>query len=106
LRVFAGDDEQRFVVVLPALRPDSGNERAYRLIFGKRFVGIAVQPAFAGLRGSDDRVPAGVRVFTGVPIRRTVAAQRHATLLAGSEMDPRVADFHALRAFAKLRLLY
>ena len=41
-----------------------------------------------------------VRVFAGVPVRRTVAAERHATRLAGAQMDPTRADLHALLALA------
>ena len=45
-----------------------------------------------------------VRVFAGVLVRRTVAAERDAAFLAGAQMNPIVADLHALRAFAALRL--
>lgn len=47
-----------------------------------------------------------VRMFAGVTISRRVAAQRRAALLAGAEMNPRVADLHTLRAFANFRLLH
>src|SRR5260370_29014881 len=47
-----------------------------------------------------------VRMFAGVTISRRVAAQRRATLLAGAEMNPRVADLHTLGAFANFRLLH
>ena len=57
-------------------------------IFQKRVVRIAVQPALSGLRGCYDRMRGGVRVFASVPIRRTVAAERHATCLAGSQVHP------------------
>ena len=46
-----------------------------------------------------------VGVFTGVPIRRAVAAERHATRLARTQMHPACADLYALFAFAALRLL-
>ena len=46
----------------------------------------------------------GARVFAGVMIGRTVAAQRDAALLTGAEMDPLCADLYALSAFANLRL--
>lgn len=39
-----------------------------------------------------------VRVLTRMPIRRAVATQRHATLLARAQMHPRGADLHALGA--------
>src|SRR5437764_10589389 len=48
---------------------------------------------------------AGVRVFGGVLVRRTVAAQRHAAGLAGPKMDPLRADLHALFAFENFRKL-
>ena len=51
-------------------------------------------------------MPAGVRVFAGVPIWRAVAAERDAALLARAKMDPMVADFHALFAFLTLRMFY
>src|SRR5438874_13407698 len=47
-----------------------------------------------------------VRMFAGVAISRRVAAQRRAALLAGAEMNPRVADLHTLGAFANFRLLH
>ena len=47
-----------------------------------------------------------VRMFAGVAISRGVAAQCHAALLAGAEMNPRVADLHTLGAFANFRLLH
>ncbi len=47
-----------------------------------------------------------VRMFAGVTISRRVAAQCHAALLAGAEMNPRVADLHTLGAFANFRLLH
>ncbi len=75
-----------------------------RSVFGKGFIWIAVQPAFAWLRGGDHRVPAGVRMFGGVLIRRTVAAQCYPTCLARSQMHPVVARFYALFAFETLRL--
>jgi len=75
-------------------------------IFHEGIVGITVQPTLAGLRGSDDWMPGGVRVFAGVPIWRAVAAERYAALLARAKMDPMVADFHALFAFLTLRMFY
>ena len=50
-------------------------------------------------------MPGGARMFAGVPISRRVAAQGDAALLAGAEMDPRVADLYTLGAFAGFRLL-
>jgi hypothetical protein len=45
-----------------------------------------------------------MRVFAGVLVWRTIATKRDATLLAGAQMDPFVADLHAFFAFASLRL--
>jgi hypothetical protein len=44
-------------------------------------------------------------VLAGMPIRRAIAAQRDATLLAGAQMDPGRTDFYAFLTFAALRLL-
>jgi len=38
-------------------------------IFGEGFVWIAVEPAFAHLRGCDHGMSTGVRMFAGVLIR-------------------------------------
>jgi hypothetical protein len=50
-------------------------------------------------------MPAGVRVFAGMPVRRAVAAERDATRLARAQMDPGRTDLHAFFAFTALRLL-
>src|SRR5690606_24623774 len=63
-----------------------------------RLVDIAIQPALAGLRRSDDRVTADLCVPRGVPVDRTVAAVRLAAGLAGTQMNPAVTAFHALLA--------
>jgi hypothetical protein len=47
---------------------------------------------------------AGVRVFTRMPVRRTIAAERHAACLARSQMNPARAGLHAFLAFAALWL--
>jgi len=46
-----------------------------------------------------------MRVFAGMPVWRAVAAERNATSLTGSQMNPDRADLHAFGAFAALRLL-
>ncbi len=51
-------------------------------------------------------MPAGVRVFAGMPIWRAVAAERYAALLARAQMDPVIAHFHALFALLTLRMFY
>ena len=58
----------------------------------------------ARLRGSDNRMPAGVRVFAGMLVRRAIATERHAARLARPQMHPAAADLHAFFAFAALRL--
>ena len=57
------------------------------------------------LRGSYHRMSTGVGVFTGVLIRRAVAAQRDSTRLTRSEMHPIGTDLHAFFALATMRLL-
>ena len=47
----------------------------------------------------------GVRVFAGVLIRRTVAAQRDSTRLARPQMHPVGTDLYAFFALAPMRLL-
>ena len=59
----------------------------------------------ARLRRGNHRVSTCVRVFTGMLIRRTVAAQRYAARLARPEMDPVAADLYAFIALAAMRLL-
>ena len=44
------------------------------------------------------------RVFTGVPVWRTVATERDATLLTGAQVHPLRSDLYALGAFANRRL--
>ena len=74
------------------------------LIFRKGAVRITVKPALARLRRSNHRMPALVRVFAGVTVRRAVAAERDAAFLARSQMHPVCAGLHAFFAFAALRL--
>jgi hypothetical protein len=74
------------------------------LIFGKSIVRIAVQPSLAGLRRGNDRMPARVRVLAGVTVRRRIAAERRATLLARPQMDPCGANFHAFIALSAFRV--
>ena len=45
-----------------------------------------------------------VRVLAGVTVRRTIAAERDAALLARAQMHPVCPDLHAFFAFAALRL--
>ena len=78
---------------------------AIRLVLGKGLIWIAVQPMLARLRRCDHRMSTGVRVFAGVLIRRTVAAQRDSTRLARPEMHPIGTDLYAFFALAPMRLL-
>src|SRR5205823_4438242 len=71
-------------------------------IFAKRLVRIAIQPALARLPRSNDRMLRRVRVFAGVPIWRAVTAERDATRLARSQMNPVCTDLYAFFAFAAL----
>ena len=75
-----------------------------RLIFAKRLVRIAVQPALTRLRRRDDRMSTLARVFGCVTVRRAIAAERHAAFLACAQMNPVVADLNALFAFRAFRL--
>src|SRR5438552_13320962 len=84
---------------------DAITARNRRSIFDEGLIWIAVQPMLARLRRCDHRVSTGVRVFAGVLIRRTVAAQRDAACLARPQMNPRRSDLHAFFAFATMRLL-
>src|SRR5437660_6227045 len=65
------------------------------LIFAKCLVGIAIQPALAGLGGGDDRMAARPRVLARVFVRRAVATQGEAAFLTGAKVDPAAAALHA-----------
>ena len=73
---------------------------ALNSIFHESVVGITVQPTLAGLRGGDDWMPGGVRVFAGVLVWRAVTAERDTTCLAGPQMNPVCADLHAFFTLA------
>jgi hypothetical protein len=75
-----------------------------RSVFGKGVIRIAVEPALARLSRSNNRMTTRVCVFTGVLIRRAIAAQRHSTCLARAQMNPVCTDLDAFFAFAALRL--
>ena len=51
-------------------------------------------------------MPGRAGVFTGVVVRRAIAAKRRAALLTRAQVNPLCADLNALRAFAVLRLLH
>src|SRR6185436_11860633 len=49
-------------------------------------------------------MPARARVLAGVAVRRAVTAECVAALLAGPQVDPSRADFHALDTLAACRV--
>ena len=80
-------------------KPSSCRHGFLILIFAERLVRVAIQPTLAGLRGGDDRVLGSMRVLGRVAIRRAIAAQCDAALLAAAQMHPLRADLHAFSAF-------
>lgn len=76
-----------------------------RSVFNKCIIGIAIQPLFSELGGGDYRVAGCMRVLGGMAVGRTVAAERDAALLAGTQMHPTAARFCTLLAFMALGLL-
>src|SRR5262249_13165599 len=84
--------------------PGPANAAGHGSVLGKRVIRIAIQPAIARLGGGDDRMSTRFRMRGRVLVRRGVAAQRDAALLAGAQLDPAGADLHALRALAALGL--
>jgi hypothetical protein len=56
---------------------------------------IAIKPTLPGFCRRDHRVTASLRVPGGVTVGRTVATQRRATGLAGTQMYPSITDFHS-----------
>src|SRR5438132_14044092 len=84
-------------------RPSCPQALPTESVLRKRVVGIAVQPALAALRGRDDRMSAGLRVFRRMAIGRRIAAMRAAAVLAGAQVHPRRADLDAVVAHALLR---
>jgi len=80
-------------------------DRIRRPSFRELVVRIAIQLTLTPLSGCDDRMASRVGVLPGVAARGVVATQRRSALLARSQMDPRGASFHALRAFTSLWVL-
>ena len=94
----------RFALFLPGHAPSSRLVRERdALILREGFVGITVQPAFARLRGCNDRMAARIGMLGGVLIGRVVAAERHSAFLARTQMNPVAADLHAFFAFEAFR---
>src|SRR5438270_6377254 len=77
----------------------AADDRLRVSVLDERVIQVAIKPAFAGLGGSDHGMPAGVGVFAGVFVRRTVAAKGRAAGLAGPQMNPVRADLDAFGAF-------
>src|SRR5205814_8944484 len=75
-------------------------------ILAERVVRIAVQPPLSGLGRRDHRMPARARMLGGVAVRRVVTTQGGAALLAGPQVNPPGADFHALLALAAFRVFH
>ena len=84
--------------------PSSGSGIADS-VFRKPIVGIAIKPALTRFSGCDHWVTARIRVPGGVSVRRVVAAERPAALLTRAQVNPTVARFYALFAFALLCML-
>src|SRR5258706_8062010 len=80
--------------------------RVTQSVFREPIIGKAVEPALARFSGCDDRMSARLRVPRGVSVRRVVATQRPAALLTRAEVNPAVARFHTLFAFALLCMLH
>jgi hypothetical protein len=59
------------------------------------FVYIAPAPPFRWIKGFDDRVPGGVKMFCRVPIWRLIAATDMAAGAAYPQMQPGVTRFQA-----------
>src|SRR5258708_39097739 len=85
--------------------PSSGSG-VTQSVFREPIIGIAIEPALARFSGCDDRMSARLRVPRGVSIRRIIATQRPAALLTRAQVNPAVASFHALFAFAPLCVLH
>ena len=54
----------------------------------ENFVDVAPDPIFTRLKGSNDRVRGGVKMFRGVAIRRRVAATHMAACQTKPQVDP------------------
>src|SRR5258708_8786945 len=74
-------------------------------VVGEGVIGIAVQPAFAGLGRCDQRVSGCVSMLGGVAIWRVVAAQCSAAFLTNAQVNPLATGLHTLFAFVAFRVL-
>src|SRR5512132_2350320 len=84
------------------LAPMVGRRIERCLVLRKRVVRITVQPALPRLGRGDYGMTADLRVPGGVAVERIVAAKGRAALLAGAQMDPTGAHFHAFFALVAL----
>src|SRR5260221_13354870 len=85
--------------------PSSGSS-VTQSVFREPIIGKAIEPALARLSGCDDWMTVRFRVPRGVSVRRVVAAERPPALLTRAQVNPAVASFHALFAFALLCMLH
>lgn len=74
------------------------------LVFRKRVVSVAVQPALFRLRRCNHRMTARARVLARVTIGRAVAAEGLAASLARPQMHPIGTDLYTLFTFQALRM--
>src|SRR5215204_642823 len=74
-------------------------------VFLKIVIRITVHPAFTSLARRDHRMTRSTSVFGRVLIRRTIATKCDVTLLARSEVHPRVTGFYTCFADSARRQL-
>jgi hypothetical protein len=67
------------------------------------FLYITPAPPFRWIKGFDDRVPGGVKMFCSVPIWRLIAATDMAAGATDPQMQPRVTRFQAFLAPRRAR---
>src|SRR5215510_2522210 len=79
--------------------------RSTRSELAEHFVGVAVEPSFAGLRRSDDRVVHGACVCACMSIGRGVTAECDAARLTGAQVNPPCAGLYAFVTDASAGLL-
>jgi hypothetical protein len=70
-------------------------------------IDITPSPSLRRIVAFDDRVPGGVKVFVGVPVRRIIAAAHVSTGAAQSQVNPdapRLETFLAAQSARRYRL--
>jgi hypothetical protein len=70
-----------------------------RSILTEGIVDVAIEPAFANLRGCDNGMVTRASVLARMAVRRRIAAEGAAARLAGAQMNPAIAGLHAFFAF-------